>query len=77
MFTICDVYRPTRRPIDIAYSKHRPVPLLELLELGLPRLLRRALSSTFVVKDLNKNERNVFQSSVNNICVYIAAKDTI
>ena len=22
------------RPIDIAYSKHRPVPLLELLELG-------------------------------------------
>ena len=29
-----------------------------------------------MVKDLNKNERNIFQTSVNNICVYIAAKVT-
>ena len=42
--------------------------------LGLTRLIKRALSSTFVVKDLNKNERNIFQISVNNTGVHIAAK---
>ena len=35
-YMLCLLAYTTRwcRPIDIAYSKHRPVPLLELLELG-------------------------------------------
>ena len=45
MFPICYVWC---RPIDIAYRKHRPVPLLELLELVL-----RVHSPYF--SDLNKS----------------------